>query len=163
MAAGPNSTSRSAHGRHLGEGKAIPDGTYDLAQNQALVNVGVSHDTAEFAVESIRRWWRMLGRRSYPRAGRLLICADAGGSNGNRLRTWKVHLQGLAKRHRDPDLGDTYYDFQLAPGGSRVSSKLLPWRRAAPNARNRPQDLGCRLRQTSKSLAVSRSLLCFHL
>ena len=53
---------------HLGEGKAIPDGTYDVAQNRALVNVGVTHDTAEFAVESIRRWWRMLGRRSYPRA-----------------------------------------------------------------------------------------------
>jgi Rhodopirellula transposase DDE domain len=60
------------------------------------VNVGVSHDTAEFAVASIRRWWRMLGRRSYPRAARLLICADAGGSNGNRLRAWKVYLQQLA-------------------------------------------------------------------
>jgi transposase len=81
---------------HLGEGKAIPYGTYDLAHDQALVNVGVSHDTAEFAVASIRRWWRMLGRRSYPRAGRLLICADAGGSNGNRLRAWKVYLQQLA-------------------------------------------------------------------
>jgi transposase len=81
---------------HLGEGKAIPYGTYDLAQDKALVNVGVSHDTAEFAVASIRRWWRMLGHRSYPRAGRLLICADAGGSNGNRLRAWKVYLQQLA-------------------------------------------------------------------
>ena len=81
---------------HLGKGKAIPYGTYDIAQDQALVNVGVSHDTAEFAVASIRRWWRMLGRRSYARAERLLICADAGGSNGNRLRAWKVYLQGLA-------------------------------------------------------------------
>jgi transposase len=81
---------------HLGEGKAIPYGTYDVAQDKALVNVGVSHDTAEFAVQSIRRWWRMLGRSSYPHAGRLLICADAGGSNGNRLRAWKVYLQGLA-------------------------------------------------------------------
>ncbi|GAC1477269.1 MAG: ISAzo13 family transposase [Steroidobacteraceae bacterium] len=80
----------------LGEGKAIPYGTYDLAQDQGLVNVGVSHDTAEFAVASIRRWWRMLGRRSYPRAAGLLICADAGGSNGNRLRAWKVYLQELA-------------------------------------------------------------------
>ncbi len=80
----------------LGRGKAIPYGTYDVALDKALVNVGVSHDTAEFAVASIRRWWRMLGRRSYPRASRLLICADAGGSNGNRLRAWKLHLQRLA-------------------------------------------------------------------
>jgi len=81
---------------HLGKGKAIPYGTYDLAHDKALVNVGVSHDTAEFAVESIRRWWRLLGRRSYARAARVLICADAGGSNGNRLRGWKLHLQELA-------------------------------------------------------------------
>ncbi len=82
---------------HLGRGKAIPSGTYDVARDKALVKVGVSHDTAQFAVESIRRWWRMLGRRRYPRAGRLLICADAGGSNGNRLRAWKLHLQEFAK------------------------------------------------------------------
>jgi len=82
---------------HLGRGKAIPYGTYDIARDRALVNVGVSHDTGEFAVASIRQWWRMLGRRSYPQAKRLLICADAGGSNGNRLRAWKLHLQGLAK------------------------------------------------------------------
>ncbi len=81
---------------HLGEGKAIPYGTYDVARDKALVNVGVSHDTAQFAVESIRRWWRLLGRRAYPRAARLLICADAGGSNGNRLRTWKLYLHALA-------------------------------------------------------------------
>lgn len=82
---------------HLGQGKAIPYGTYDVARDKALVNVGVSHDTAQFAVESIRRWWRMLGRKSYPQAGRFLICADAGGSNGNRLRAWKLYLQALAK------------------------------------------------------------------
>ena len=81
---------------HLGQGKAIPYGTYDIARDRALVNVGMSHDTAEFAVASIRRWWKMLGRRSYPDARRLLICADAGGSNGNRLRAWKLHLQELA-------------------------------------------------------------------
>jgi len=69
---------------------------YDLARDKAMVNVGMSHDTAQFAVESIRRWWRMLGRRSYPRAAKLLICADAGGSNGNRLRTWKLYLQQFA-------------------------------------------------------------------
>jgi hypothetical protein len=87
---------------HLGQGKAIPYGAYDVARDKALVNVGVSHDTAEFAVESIRRWWRMLGRKSYPRAARLLICADAGGSNGNRLRGWKLYLQALAKEIRIP-------------------------------------------------------------
>lgn len=80
----------------LGVGKAIPYGTYDLAQDRAVVNVGVTHDTAEFAVESIRRWWRLMGKRAYPDARRLLISADAGGSNGNRLRAWKMHLQRLA-------------------------------------------------------------------
>lgn len=81
---------------HLGVGKAIPYGSYDIAQDRAVVNVGVTHDTAEFAVESIRRWWRLMGKRAYPAAARLLIAADAGGSNGPRLRAWKVHLQHLA-------------------------------------------------------------------
>jgi Rhodopirellula transposase DDE domain len=80
----------------LGEGKAIPYGAYDIALNRAVVNVGVTHETAEFAVESIRRWWRLDGRRYYQRAGRLLICADSGGGNGARRRTWKLHLQALA-------------------------------------------------------------------
>lgn len=86
----------------LGVGKAIPYGTYDLAQDRAVVNVGVTHDTAEFAVESIRRWWRLMGKRAYPEARRLLISADAGGSNGNRLRAWKMHLQRLADELRVP-------------------------------------------------------------
>lgn len=80
----------------MAEGKAIPYGTYDVARDEAVVNVGITHETAEFAVESIRRWWRMLGRKSYPKAKRLLVCADAGGSNGNRLRSWKLHLQKLS-------------------------------------------------------------------
>jgi hypothetical protein len=80
----------------MAEGKAIPYGTYDVARDEALVNVGINHETAEFAVESIRRWWRMLGRKSYPKAKRLLVCADAGGSNGSRLRSWKLHLQKLS-------------------------------------------------------------------
>ena len=86
----------------LARGKAIPYGTYDLAQDRAVVKVGVAHDTAEFAVESIRRWWRMLGRKTYPEAERLLICADAGGSNGNRLRGWKLHLQRFADQVQMP-------------------------------------------------------------
>jgi hypothetical protein len=80
----------------MAEGKAIPYGTYDVSRDEALVNVGITHETAEFAVESIRRWWRMLGSRAYPKAKRLLVCADAGGSNGNRLRSWKLHLQKLS-------------------------------------------------------------------
>jgi len=81
---------------HLGEGKAIPYGAYDIARDRAVVNVGVTHDTAEFAVESIRRWWRLDGKRHYWGADRLLICADSGGSNGNRQRAWKLHLQALS-------------------------------------------------------------------
>jgi Rhodopirellula transposase DDE domain len=80
----------------LAQGKAIPYGTYDVAEDEALVNVGITHDTAEFAVASIQRWWRMLGKNRYPKAKRLLICADAGGSNGNRSRTWKLYLQEFA-------------------------------------------------------------------
>jgi Rhodopirellula transposase DDE domain len=78
------------------EGHAIPYGTYDVAGNRAVVNVGISHDTAEFAGESIRRWWRWDGRRRYGRARRLLMCADGGGSNSSRTRAWKVHVQYLA-------------------------------------------------------------------
>ncbi|MBK5294496.1 MAG: ISAzo13 family transposase [Acidobacteriia bacterium] len=81
---------------HLGKGKAIPYGAYDIARNRAVVNVGVTHDTAEFAVESIRRWWHLDGKRYYQEAGRLLICADGGGSNGSRTRAWKLHLQALS-------------------------------------------------------------------
>jgi len=81
---------------HLGHGKAIPYGAYDIALNRAVVNVGVTHETAEFAVESIRRWWRLDGKRHYRGAARLLICADSGGSNGNRQRAWKLYLQALS-------------------------------------------------------------------
>jgi transposase len=81
---------------HLGRGKAVPYGAYDIGRNRAVVSVGVSHDTAEFAVESIRRWWRLDGRRIYRDSRRLLICADSGGSNGYKLRAWKLGLQKLA-------------------------------------------------------------------
>jgi hypothetical protein len=77
----------------LGVGTAIPYGTYDVQKNQGLVNVGMTHDTAEFAVESIRRWWHQLGCQHYPRAKRMLICADGGGSNGSRSRGWKFGVQ----------------------------------------------------------------------
>jgi transposase len=77
-------------------GKAIPYGVYDLTCNNGWVSVGIDHDTAEFAAESIRRWWQEMGRPAYPRATELLITADGGGSNGTRIRLWKVCLQRLA-------------------------------------------------------------------
>ena len=82
--------------REPDKGKVAPYGVYDLGRNVGWVSVGVDHDTAAFAVESIRRWWRWMGTRSYPQAKRLLITADSGGSNGARVRLWKWELQKLA-------------------------------------------------------------------
>jgi transposase len=81
-------------------GRATPYGIYDIGRNSGWVSVGIDHDTAEFAVESIRRWWRSMGREAYPKATRLLITADSGGSNGSRLRLWKLELQKLADETR---------------------------------------------------------------
>ncbi len=80
-------------------GKVIPYGIYDLAQNTGWVNVGVDHDTPQFAVESIDRWWRTMGKRTYPEATELLVTADGGGSNASRSRLWKLELQRFADRH----------------------------------------------------------------
>jgi Rhodopirellula transposase DDE domain len=77
-------------------GKAVPYGVYDIGKNEAWVSVGISHDTAEFAVESIRRWWSRLGRPRYRKARRLLVTADSGGSNSSRSRLWKLELQKFA-------------------------------------------------------------------
>jgi transposase len=77
------------------KGKAVPYGVYDLERNEAWVSVGISSDTAEFAVAAIRRWWKRLGRRRYRQVKRLLITADSGGSNSARSRLWKVELQKL--------------------------------------------------------------------
>jgi transposase len=77
-------------------GKAIPYGVYDMGWDLGWVNVGVDHDTSSFAIESIRQWWTGMGEEAYPRSRRLLICADGGGSNGYRLRLWKVELQRFA-------------------------------------------------------------------
>ncbi len=95
-------------------GKAIPEGVYDLSRNEGWVSVGVDHDTAEFAVESLRRWWQEMGSSAYPRARRLLITADAGGSNGYRARLWKVELQGLSD-----DLGLRISVCHFPPGTSK--------------------------------------------
>jgi hypothetical protein len=83
-------------------GRAIPYGVYDLGTNTGWVSVGIDHDTAEFAVETIRRWWRWMGRKRYPQGRRLLITADAGGSNGSRLRLWKTEIQKLADEIQIP-------------------------------------------------------------
>ena len=86
--------------RALADGKAIPYGIYDLVHNQGFVNVGIDHETAEFAVESIRRWWKYCGKQLYPQAHELLITADGGGSNGVRNKLWKKALQRLANEEQ---------------------------------------------------------------
>lgn len=79
-----------------GLGKVNPYGIYDISRNEGWVNVGTDHDTSAFAVESIRQWWNTMGKMAYPDASKLLITADSGGSNGYRVRLWKVELQKLA-------------------------------------------------------------------
>jgi hypothetical protein len=77
-------------------GKVSPYGVYDIAKNEGWISVGIDHDTAQFAVESIRSWWSSMGKHAYPNAQRLLITADGGGSNGSRVKLWKLELQKLA-------------------------------------------------------------------
>ena len=95
-------------------GRAIPYGVYDLAANCGWVSIGVDHDTAAFAVNSIRQWWLKLGRARYPEATRLLITADGGGSNGSRVRLWTCELQKLAN-----ELGIDIVVSHLPPGTSK--------------------------------------------
>jgi hypothetical protein len=113
-------------------GKAVPYGVYDIAANAGWVNLGITHDTAAFAVESIRRWWHELGAARYPTATRVLITADCGGSNGARVRLWKRELQVLADQ-----LGIAITVCHLPPGTSkwnRIEHRLFAfitqnWRR----------------------------------
>jgi hypothetical protein len=77
-------------------GRASPYGVYDIADNAGWVSVGIDHDTSAFAVNTIRRWWQAMGRERYPKARKLVITADGGGSNGSRVRLWKLELQALA-------------------------------------------------------------------
>jgi len=95
-------------------GKVAPYGVYDLADNVGWVGVGISHDTAEFAVATIAKWWRRLGRRRYPKTRSLLITADGGGSNGTRVRLWKWELQKFASR-----TGLTITVCHMPPGTSK--------------------------------------------
>jgi DDE family transposase len=106
-------------------GKAIPYGVYDIAANQGWVSIGIDHDTAQFAVNSIRSWWQHLGQQRYPAATRLQITADCGGSNGNRVRLWKVELQKLAD-----DTGLQIGVCHLPPGTSkwnRIEHRLFSY------------------------------------
>jgi hypothetical protein len=95
-------------------GKATPYGVYDLLQNQGWVSVGIDHDTAPFAVNSIRRWWNEMGEQRFPHARELLITADGGGSNSHRSRLWKVSLQDLAD-----ELGLRLFVCHFPPGTSK--------------------------------------------
>lgn len=98
----------------LAVGTAIPYGAYDVHRNQGFVNVGMTHDTAEFAVESLRQWWMGVGRRYYPQVSQWLLCADSGGSNGSRSRAWKYYLQQLSDQ-LDIGMGVCHYP----PGTSK--------------------------------------------
>jgi len=116
------------------KGKAIPYGVYDLAQDVGWVSVGVNHDTAAFAVQTIRYWWRRLGRKAYPRAQSLLITADSGGSNGTRVRLWKWELQKLAN-----ETGLAISVSHLPPGTSKwnkIEHRLFSF--ISKNWRGRP-------------------------
>jgi hypothetical protein len=95
-------------------GKVIPYGVFDLSLNEGWVSVGIDHDTAQFAVQAIGRWWQKMGTKRYPHARALLITADGGGSNGSRCRLWKVALQALATR-----LGLPIHVRHLPPGTSK--------------------------------------------
>ena len=97
-----------------GLGKVVPYGVYDIAANKGWVRLGVDNDTAAFAVETIRRWWEMIGRARHPGAGRLLVTADSGGSNSPRIRLWKRELQRLAD-----DTGLAITVAHLPPGTSK--------------------------------------------
>jgi len=95
-------------------GKVAPYGVYDVGRNAAWVSVGVTHDTAQFAVATIERWWRRLGRRAYPNARTVLVTADAGGSNSPRTRLWKWEMQRLANR-----TGLAFHVLHFPPGTSK--------------------------------------------
>ncbi len=117
-----------------GLGRATPYGVYDLSRNTGWVNVGIDHNTAAFAVESIRRWWNEVGRQQYPEAKRLLICADGGGSNGSRVRLWKWEVQQLAD-----ETGLSITVCHLPPGTSKwnkIEHRLFAW--ISQNWRGKP-------------------------
>ena len=117
-----------------GVGRVTPYGVYDQGRNTGWVNVGIDHDTAEFAVESIRRWWNEVGHLQYPKAKRVLITADGGGSNGSRVRLWKWELQRLAD-----ETGLQLTVCHFPPGTSKwnkIEHRLFAW--ISQNWRGKP-------------------------
>lgn len=126
--------------------RAVPYGVYDITNNVGWVSVGTDHDTATFAVNAIRRWWRTMGMKRHPKAKRLMITADGGGSNGYRVRLWKVELQKLADQLKLP-----ITVCHLPPGTSKwnkiehllFSFITINWRgkRVAQLSYHRPTDL----------------------
>lgn len=125
-------------------GKVAPYGVYDIAANTGLINLGTDHDTAAFAVESVRRWWHTLGKNRYPDATKLLMTADCGGSNGYRVRLWKRELQAFAN-----ETGLTITVTHHPPGTSkwnRIEHKLFAF--ITQNWRGKPlisRDAICQL------------------
>ena len=115
-------------------GKVAPYGVYDQTLNKGWVNVGIDHDTSAFAVESIRRWWKLMGREHYPKAKKLMITADSGGSNGSRVRLWKLELQKLSN-----ELGIEIHVCHFPPGTSKwnaIEHKLFSY--ISQNWRGKP-------------------------
>lgn len=115
-------------------GKAIPYGVYDITENEGWVSVGTDHETSQFAVESIRRWWRRMGQKVYPKATKLLIVGDGGGGNGSRVRLWKLELQRLADQLSLP-ISVSHF-----PPGTSKWNKIehRMWSRVTENWRGRP-------------------------
>ena len=116
------------------KGKAIPYGIWDMGRNRGWVSVGIDHDTAAFAVAALRSWWTNEGRRVYPKASRILICADSGGSNSSRSRLWKLELSRLAA-----DIGMALTVCHFPPGTSKwnkIEHRL--WSQVTSNWRGQP-------------------------
>jgi hypothetical protein len=138
-------------------GKAIPYGVYDLGRNAGWASVGVDHDTAAFAVATPRRWWEQVGRVAYPKAARLLVMADAGGSNGYRVRAWKTELAHFAAEtglavtvcHFSDDLADLGSPPAPPRAAARTSSASssttirVPSWRSPPSCWSCPPSSGC--------------------
>jgi hypothetical protein len=120
----------------LSKGTAVPYGAYDVSQNKGFVNIGISADTAEFAVNSLRQWWKSVGEKHYQNASKILICADGGGSNGSRNRLWKYELQKFANE-LDREIQICHYP----PGTSKwnkIEHRMFSY--ISMNWRGRPLD-----------------------
>ena len=139
-------------------GKAIPYGVYDLTRDAGWVSVGVDHDTAAFAVETLRRWWWRMGCVSYPAARRLLITADGGGSNGSRNRLWKWELQKLSDETGLRILGVPFSTGHEQVEQDRAPDVLSPSRRTGESAAGEPGGGGEPELATRRRVAVWRSV-----